>query len=307
MTKPTPVAIFGTKTVMLDFTTGMFGKTRKARIGGNGITVGDDVKKKERVTADQDLFDKHAFSKLNSIVNETKQFLTRHAVPVPSHLFRGGMYCIPATDQEAVDAGMIERRNRFFDEGFAEFEAQYVARVEENKIALGPLFRAEHYPDVATIRSYFRFDYRFWAIEVPDALDAAIKRRERQRADAELAEVAREAAVAYRTAFAQLISGCRERLQPGKDGKKKAIYESFTDELMTFLDTFHHRNLFDDAELATLVEQAKTVLSGATVEHFRNNETFRAHVLESFAGIEEAANQAVHKVTRQIRLDESAA
>jgi hypothetical protein len=108
-----------------------------------------------------------------------------------------------------------------------------------------------------------------------------------------------------RAAMAELVQHMRDRLQDGPDGKPARFHQTTVSKLVSFLDTFELRNVTDDAELKSLVDQAKALLSGVSIKDLKTAAELRTQVREGMADIAAQLDTLiVRKGTRKLRLDE---
>ena len=120
-----------------------------------------------------------------------------------------------------------------------------------------------------------------------------------------MAEASSEIQQVLRETMAKLVQHMAERLKVGADGKPVRFKETTVSNLVEFLANFEFRNVTDDAELQSLVNQARTLLQGVEADDLRSTGELRARVQ---AGMEGLASQLDSMLTksgsRKFRFDE---
>ena len=164
------------------------------------------------------------------------------------------------------------------------------------------------YPPVDEVRAAFDFSWRYVSFGVPDQLreiSSQIWDQEREKTARIMTEAVSEVQVVMRSAMADLVHHMSDRLKDGPDGKPGRFHQTTVSKLVEFLDSFDFRNVTDDAELKTLVERAKGLLSGVSAKDLKTAAELRSHVR---AGMDEIAAQldtmVVRKGARKFRLDD---
>jgi len=96
-----------------------------------------------------------------------------------------------------------------------------------------------------------------------------------------------------------------ERLTTKPGEKKKKFKNTLLENFNSFFETFHCKNLMDDAELDAVVKQAKKILAGMDADTLRNNDTMRETVAAEFKKIESTVDRlVVEKPSRRFSFDE---
>ena len=93
-------------------------------------------------------------------------------------------------------------------------------------------------------------------------------------------------------------------LPPGEDGKPKQFKKSSVDGFKDFLTNFEGRNVTDDADLSRLVDQARRILDGATIESLRRDEPIRERLLASFEEVKASVAPMVVANRREIHFED---
>ncbi len=96
-----------------------------------------------------------------------------------------------------------------------------------------------------------------------------------------------------------------ERLKVAADGKPVRFKETTVSNLVEFLANFEFRNVTDDAELQSLVNQARTLLQGIEADDLRTTGELRARVQSGMEGLASQLDTMLTKSGgRKFRFDE---
>lgn len=90
-----------------------------------------------------------------------------------------------------------------------------------------------------------------------------------------------------------------------EEGKPKKFNSTLVDNMNDFLKVFDARNLADDAELADLVSQARSLLGDSDTKKIKKDGDLRADIAAGFSAIKaQLDTMVVEKQTRAIRFDD---
>ena len=91
---------------------------------------------------------------------------------------------------------------------------------------------------------------------------------------------------ALRNGFEQLVAELQERLSSTqKNGKAGRLYGSRVENLRTFLELFDAKNISQDDGLSQIVQRAKGLLDGVTVDDYRDDSRLRARAASAFEAV----------------------
>lgn len=291
------------RAVCLSIEIGKPGRTRKGDL--DAVTTDAD---KDALKLSKTLFDGPEWSAIVSVDTAISNYLNpSNGVCLKSKILRGGMHLVPFDLVEKVDAKLDElcaeravRVETFLD--------AYERLVEEARERLKSQFDIADYPRKDALRQKFYVEREYVTLGVPGklkAVSAQIFARERAQAEAKWREGAEEIQAALREAMADLVAAMADRLAPKPDGSKKVITAAGVEKLTNFLDTFAARNITDDAELDTLVQQAREIMAGKSVDELRSNDGLRAEVGKQFAELKESVGTLMRTAPRRrINLDD---
>lgn len=210
--------------------------------------------------------------------------------------------------EDRLDAWQEERRAAV--EAFLAAYPALVARAQER---LGPLFDPADYPPVEALPGLFGVSVQYLTFDMPGVLSHCSERARRralQEGQAKLAEAVEEMRGHLRTVFAELVGHLKDRLAPDPaTGQAKVLRAAAVDRLLEFLDTFGARNaVAGDAELASLVEQTRSLVSGVDAPALRSDDALRQTIEAGLADIGTQLDRLIEtKPARRYNLDEAAA
>lgn len=181
----------------------------------------------------------------------------------------------------------------------------YDTFIAHAKVKLNGLFNPMEYP--ADIRKSFGFNWRFFVMDAPghaNLLSAEIYEAEREKFITTINEFEQTAINTLRASFAEMVDHMVERLSDGG----KVFRNSLVSNIKEFMADFKALNITDDKELEDLITRCKTVLGSADPESLRNNDKFRAAVVNGMAQIQgQLDNMMVDRPTRKLRRVDNAA
>ena len=293
-----------TQTVILQFTTGTIGSTAKVK---SSAVETDADKKLLHVT--KDVMNSPALQAVNRHASVVRDHV-RNNLALPSML-KSGMYQLPIalvkeaweylTAQKVVRVGLI-----------AGFRGDY--EDEENGVrvramaGLRSLYDPSQYPPWEDVESSFKWIVRLYTFSTPSSLaeiSQGLYDQEKEKAVAAAQEQMEEIMFLLRAKFLDLVTHMHDRLLPGEDGKPKVFRDSLVTRMEEFFDHFKQRNLFDDFELASLVSEAKKIMSGADADALRKNDLFRARLADQFGAMKAQLGGMVRtKPVRAIDLED---
>jgi hypothetical protein len=129
-------------------------------------------------------------------------------------------------------------------------------------------------------------------------LSPEIYEREKEKF-ANLMEETREMAmIALREEFSGVVNNLVDRLT-SNDGKPKMISNAMFNKLNEFLDDFSTRNIFEDEELAGIIEQAKSVVSGVSPYGLKYNDVLQKKITKGMSDVNAAINASIEEIPRR--------
>jgi len=224
-------------------------------------TTGD----KDKLNLTKKLLNSPELNAINEHLNEVYKWCLNRAMP--STTIRRGIYFVKQTMIAEFEARLQAAQRKLRDELVPTFINTYpLCCLEMRKPAaeggLGDLFDAGDYPSVEELSKpdMFSIEWSWLALSVPDELPEEVREREVKKLQDSFKTAQEEIKWALRAAFKQLIDHAVERLTPDANGKPKEFRNSLVTNFENFFDTFHARDLMDDAELQQLVNQARSIV-----------------------------------------------
>ena len=191
-----------------------------------------------------------------------------------------------------------------FEAEVEKFISNYEDEREKARESLGHLFNESDYP--IDVRRKFRFDWRFITLDIPGKsgiLSPELYEREKEKFQVLMEETRELATVALREEFAGIVRHMVERLSGEEDGKPKKFKNSMMVKMGEFLESFGDRNLFNDAKLAELFDQARDAVNGLLTYELRQDENLRRYIADEMNHLRISVDGALEDLPRRkIRL-----
>jgi hypothetical protein len=241
------------------------------------------------------LIDPDCLSSVRSVLSKARTHLQKAALPFPIH----GLTLVPKETLTGIDEALCQMKSEFEAE-VEKFIQSYEDEREKARESLGPLFNDADYP--IDVRRKFRFEWRFITMDVPGKsklLSPELYEREKEKFQTLMEETRELATVALREEFAGIVQHMVERLSGEQDGKPKKFKNSMLDKMGEFLDSFGDRNLFSDDKLAALVDQAREVVSGLSMEELRQDGNLRQYIASEMDALRIAVDGALEDLPRR--------
>jgi hypothetical protein len=265
------------KTVCVKVRLGRLGNTRK--VSNSQVEVDTD---KSLIRVSKSLLDSQELRRIANFDGEIRRYLYDTCLP-----FDAGIHLCPLDLLEQIEEKLREFGTRR-QELVTAFLAAYATQCQEAAKRLRSLYNPADYPPLEYVEQQFAFIWQYISFGVPDQLreiSTKIWQDEREKAAEVMADAGREIQQVLRTAMAELVKHMRDRLKDGPDGKPLRFKETTVSNLVDFLGTFNFRNVTDDADLRTLVDRARTMLSGVSADALRTTGDLRAKVQQGMADL----------------------
>lgn len=237
---------------------------------------------------------------VKTAVQQTFNMIRRTSLPFPM----AGIYLIPKDLLSQVDDQLQQFKARFWNK-VDDFEGLYETAREQAREVLKELFQEDEYP--VRIRSKFNFEWRYLALGVPTRttiLTPAVYEREKEKFQKLMEETRELAVTALREEFAGIITHLVERLDSGSNGKGKTISHSMFNKLNQFMDDLGNKNLFGDAQLSELADEARNIISGVNPSGIKYSESIRERVHNDMINIKTIIDASIEDMPRRkLRLE----
>jgi hypothetical protein len=297
--KPEAVTILK-RTVCLVLKCERLGNSRKVPLADiklllKGTTNGEGGE--EEVSADVDelkmtkqLLDKKELAQAANVLTSAQAYL--HSVSISGQrIFGAGTYLVPIT----LVGQVVSRLKTYQAELKTAVDAlilRYPEAIEKRRTALGKLFNSADYLSDLEVASEYRLSWRFANFTAPDQLetvDRAVYEEAKRQHEGMLVEAYDDMVLGLRAAALKIVKELAERLKPGPDGKKKAIFPTALRDVREFVAMLPKRNVTDDDELSRAMKEIDAATAGFGVEDLRGSPAVRAAIL-----------QAAEKVTAEL-------
>jgi hypothetical protein len=250
---------------------------------------------------------------------------------LPADILPAGTYMVPLGLVETVVARVEEediRRRELIENLLSKYDLlkdeakqrtedtvrkmteQYKLNAEQTAQLVDVLNDESQYPTPDEIRQRFGIELRYYDCSVPEQLakvNSRLHAAALERFNADVAVMYEEIKVALREGFAKLVSHLVGRLSASPDGEKaKGLRSGMLDNLLDFLATFEQRNLVNDTQLMALVEKARKVMHGVSVEDLKSLLPVRQRIVEEMSKINAEVDKNLKtKAVRKIKLSAS--
>jgi len=259
-----------------------------------------DQAESDWVTATKKLVDPQSLKPICKINNSARSWLATISLPFPIT----GMVFVPKDLINTVDQKLDEFKIKF-NEAVQYFIQDYTYLRETAKTYLGELFNEIDYP--VNIGDKFNFNWRFIILDVPNGdtqiLAPEVYAREKEKFIQTMEEARCMAIDALREEFSQMVERITDRFTQNADGHPKIFKNTTIESFYEYFQTFKDRNIFQDHELAALVNRAQSVLNGTNVEHIRSNETLKEDIRSGMTDIEGEIDKLFNRPRRKIIMD----
>lgn len=249
------------------------------------------------------LLDDKMFKEANRMRSDARSYLRAMSLPFPIK----GLVFVPKESIEIIDDRMTEFKKEFQDHLDQNIVPNYQGLKEEAYRELSPngFYNEMDYP--MDIRSKFSFEWRFVIIDTPGngtrLLSPELYEREREKFINTMEQAQEMAISALRFEFADMVDHLIERLTPSTDGKTKRIHSSVIGNFEDFFNTFKQRNIWQDSDLAELVNKAENLIVGCDLDKLKKDEFVKKETKGAFEQIQKVVDKnLVDRPTRKIKL-----
>ncbi len=232
---------------------------------------------------------------IRAVISRARKDLERNALLFPIT----GLTLVPKEQLAAVEE-VLGRHQSDFQQEVERFIEGYEKARELARQSLAELFSDLDYP--VAIRDKFGFEWRYLALETPGKyriLTPEIYERELAKFEAMMEETRELATAALRQEFAECVNHLVERLTHDPEGKPKIFKNCMLSKVRAFLDSFSGRNLFQDDQLAGLVEQARSVLHEVDPDQIRENSWLKHHIADEMTKVKTVLDESITDLPRR--------
>ena len=223
-----------------------------------------------------------AFKTVTAIRGRILSFWKGISLPFPEP----GLRLIRQQDIASFDVQMTTLRVEL-EEAVSQLDRHYDELRTAARNRLGSLYNSGDYP--ASLRGLFGIAWEFPSVEPPEYLSQLSPRlfeQECERVTARFDEAVQLAEEAFVTELNRLVSHLSDRLSGQEDGKPKVFRDTAVENLREFFTRFQQLNVRSNADLDTLVDQARRILRGVEPQQLRDNAARRQQVASQLAGVQ---------------------
>ena len=223
-----------------------------------------------------------AFKSVTAIRGRILSFWKGISLPFPEP----GLRLIRQQDIASFDVQMTTLRVEL-DEAVSQLDRHYDELRTAARNRLGSLYNPGDYP--ASLRGLFGIAWEFPSVEPPEYLSQLSPRlfeQECERVTARFDEAVQLAEEAFVTELNRLVSHLSDRLSGQEDGRPKVFRDTAVENLREFFTRFQQLNVRSNADLDTLVDQARRILRGVEPQQLRDNAARRQQVASQLAGVQ---------------------
>jgi hypothetical protein len=258
-------------------------------------SVMEQIGNSEWLKGRKHLVSPESLNPIRAAISRIRKELELQALPFPIN----GLTLVPKERLPIVEESLKKHRQEYWNE-VDRFVEQYEEARELARLSLGDLFSEADYP--VDIRQRFSFEWRYLTLETPGKyriLSPEIYDREKLKFQAMMEETRQLAISALRQEFGECVNHMVERLTNDPEGKPKVFKNCMVEKVQAFLDSFHGRNLFQDNELASLVEQAKSILHGVDPDNIREDTWLKRRIADQMSKVKATLDEAITDVPRR--------
>jgi len=218
-----------------------------------------------------------------------------------------GFYLYTMDAAAKVDAMLRDNLATLKDELIPSLAAVWDEKVEIAKAALTRMgtWQEGMCPRMEKLRHEWSIKWRWISFNVPEGLPPELREIEQKRQAEAMARQAEEIVLALRESFLELISSTADILRVQDGQRKRKLYDGRIDDVKQFIAAFNDRNIFDDAELASLVEKAREIMVGVEKDKLTKDIDQRNRIADTFNDIKESlSNMVVSTGIRAIKFEE---
>jgi len=256
------------------------------------------------IGGDKPLFSSKEYDDLMSFIQTRRDEFARMGIP---HIKFQAAHVMDITRIPEIDE-LAEKTESELSGLVDKLIAVYPDQITPEATRLGPLYNAQDYPSVESLKGKFTFDYDWMAFGVPEELkqfDSKIYAKAQAKAQKAWKEIEANGILLLRQTIADLATGLIESLTPKEDGTKRKFYASSVTKITDFVETFSKRNICNDAELDREIEKLRNVVSTVDLKAMSTDMTLRESVKKQVEGVKGTLDSLVTTAgSRVITFDE---
>ena len=237
-----------------------------------------------------------ATANIKHVMGKARNYLRKVALPFPIT----GCVLVPRKLIPEIQEH-LKQLETHYQNHVEDFLYWYPQAIQDAKALLGELFDECDYPTPEAVRTRFRFQWRYIVIgpSVSRVLPPSIYKDEVAKFQNLMEQARQEAIAALRGEFVELVANITDKVSGAEDGKPKRLRDAAVENLRDFLDSFADRNLFEDEQLAELVNQCKAIISGTDANAIRHSALVKENLHTSMTNLLKTIESSLEGVPRR--------
>ena len=240
------------------------------------------------------LIDPTILGPINTATQQARNMIKKMALPFPIN----GIYMVPKDSLDVVDERLEQFEERFWL-AYEDFQSVYDQSRQDAAEVLGELFDEADYP--IDIKSKFKFEWRYMTLELPkrvSVISPSLYDREKQKFQSMIEETRKNAVIALREEFSQVVSHLVERLNSTGD-KPRVVSNSLFNKINDFLDDLNTRNLFKDDQLTQLAEETREIINGVNPYNLKYSQSMRDKIHDQMEDVKRTIDESILDMPRR--------
>lgn len=253
--------------------------------------------KKTLVRANKDLIDKSHLQTINKIISDSRAFVWTVANPFPIKGIHFINYDIVPEVKEKLDG-----YNTLLKKEVNKFANKYNKFIDEAEQYLGAdkLFNPSDYPSKNDIRNRFSISYRFFDLTIPSHITNEMRKEEIENFHKLMKQTEEMGVLALREGFSEIVTHLNDTLSGKLDGEKKRLNQNSIDKISEFLTTFKQRNVFNDAELEKIINDAVLIVGDVDKDELSKDQSLTKIINEQLTGIQKELDKCITTYKRKV-------
>ena len=253
--------------------------------------------KRNLIRANKDLIDRDHLKRLNSIITNTRRFVSDVSNPFPIK----GLHFVSAKVIDLVTMKLDEFKTQLameVDLFLKEYES-YKSEVKQ-ELNKYKLYDERDYPSEKEIRESWTISYRFFDLSIPKHITNELRQKEEDEFKKLMNETKELGILALREGFNKIVSHLVGTLQGKLKGEGNRLHQEAIDNVYNFFKTFENRNVFNDTQLEKLIKDAQNILEGVTTDDLKSDDSFAKILTNELEKVQKETDKCVSSFKRKL-------
>ena len=239
--------------------------------------------------------DPESTASIKQITGKARNYIRKLALPFPIR----GCVLVPRKLIPEIHDQLSTFKNDY-KRSVERFLYWYPSAIMAAAEKLGERFDQLDYPSVEQLKERFRFEWHYLTVgpSTSRILPAPLYLAEMTKFKELMAQVRQEAEETLRVEFVELVTNLTDKLS-GADGTPKRLRSSAVENLHDFLSYFDDRNIFQDEQLESLVQQCKNIVNGVSSAKLRTDIPFKNEFHDKMSDLLVAIDQSLEDFPRK--------